>query len=168
VQRLREGKPVVTPGDGTTTLQPACAVDTGRKIAAIAGLAGAIGRPLNLAGPRPLTHDEYVRAIASVVGVEPDIVHIPTDVLLRLDDAAIQNDLLPELTRYPHFVSNNAFDCLVPDFEFTTTLAEGIRSYVERQDALNRFAEAPEPPDEHVLARWGAATEAFERYRSTR
>ncbi len=88
VDRLRRGKPVVVHGDGTG-LWAACHVDdTARAFVGAAGNAVASGCTYNVAGEAWLTWDGYIERFAEAAGAPPPrIVHIPTDVLVRVAPA---------------------------------------------------------------------------------
>ena len=65
-----------------------------------------------------LTFDEYMQLVGGVVGMEPEIVHVPVDVLLSMDSDEIRNSFLSTLARYNTCFSVEAFKADFPDFKW--------------------------------------------------
>ena len=82
--RLRQGRPVLIPGDGSTLLQVGDVDDQARALEQLMGTAATFGRRYNLTGSEAVTRNEYVRLCAEVVGTEPDVHHIPADLMEAL------------------------------------------------------------------------------------
>lgn len=82
--RLRAGRPVLVPGDGTTRLQVGDVDDQARGLVALMGNDAAHGRRYNLTGIESVTRNEYVALAAAAVGVEPDVHYIPADFMEAL------------------------------------------------------------------------------------
>jgi nucleoside-diphosphate-sugar epimerase len=130
VRRMKARRPIIVPGDGTTTVQPSLAINTGEMIAAIAGRSVAFGQSYNVGDERVMSHDDYYRAIGKAIGVEPNLVHVPTELLLRSKE--IRNSLLPELTRFNLQYSLKKFELHFSEFQPSDAFIEGIRSFTER------------------------------------
>jgi nucleoside-diphosphate-sugar epimerase len=79
--RLRAGRRIIVPGDGSRAMQWVHAEDVAAATVQAAGAAVARGRAYNLAGP-PLTQLEYVRTLARVAGVEADVALVPRERLV--------------------------------------------------------------------------------------
>ena len=150
VLRLRAGLPILVPGDGTTLIQPGCAYDTGRMIAQTVNQPVSIGKSYNCAGEKMITHDDYITLFGRIVGKEPNLVHIPTDVLLSLDSEEMQipvfleeklpYGLLGVLTRFNLSYSVDAFKADFPEFKWELPVEEGIKQFVEWNDKNSTFA----------------------------
>lgn len=82
--RIRAGRPIVVPGDGSRTMQWVHARDVARAAVLAAETGRAIGRAYNLAGYPPITQIEYVRLLASIAGKHVDLVHIDREQIQRL------------------------------------------------------------------------------------
>lgn len=79
--RLVAGRPIIVPEDGSSVMQWVHAEDVaGATVKAGMAEAG-LGQAFNLAGS-PLSQLEYVRTLARVAGVEPDLVLVPRERLL--------------------------------------------------------------------------------------
>ena len=159
VDRLRKGKPVVVHGDGSS-LWAACHVDdTARAFAGAAGNGGACGRSYNVAGEEWLTWNRYTELFAAAAGgPPPDIVHIPTDVLLRA---------VPEAGRrcaesYQH---SKIYDTAAArrdlGFRQTVPFEEGVRCTLAWLDARGGIASSDgETWYDRLIAWWRVAAVA--------
>jgi len=137
--RLRDGRPVLTPGDGTTLMHAGCAYDTGRMIAAVAGAPHAVGKDYTVGQRTFMTHDAYVQMFASALGVTPRIVHIPTDLIVSVDAPAARTSLLHDLTRFNVAFSVERFCADFPAFTWQWDLDEWAAHCVtwnQEQDLL--------------------------------
>jgi nucleoside-diphosphate-sugar epimerase len=76
--RLMAGRPIIVPEDGQRTMQWVHADDVAEASVRAAARKTDGPEAFNLAGP-PVTQDEFVRTLARVVGVEPDLVHMPRE-----------------------------------------------------------------------------------------
>jgi nucleoside-diphosphate-sugar epimerase len=134
VERMRQGKPVIVHGDGTSVWT----LTHGRDFAK--GFAGLLCNPRAYGESFHITSDEapcwntIVQTIARAAGVEqPDIVHVPSDAIAAVDRAwgdALLGDMAHSLV-----FDNSKLRRLVPDFVCTTTFAEGAREIVDWFDA---------------------------------
>src|SRR5690606_15134725 len=76
-KRLEEDRPIFVPGDGFPFVHLIHVQDAARLLASIAGNDRAVGRVYNAAGAEYTSVEGCIRLMARVVGVEPDIVHVP-------------------------------------------------------------------------------------------
>jgi len=145
VIRLRSGLPILVPGDGTKLIQPSYAYDTGRMIAAIVGQPVSIGKIYNCGREQVMTQNDFIRLIGSVVGKDPNLVHVPTDLLFSLDIKEIPNNFrrIRILKRFHHLCfSIDAFKADFPTFRWKLPLKEGIKQFVEWNDKNGNLVEA--------------------------
>jgi len=145
IPRLRAGMPVLVPGDGTTLMHPSAAYDTGRMIARMVDSEVSIGKSYTCGSETFMTHDEYIHLFASALGVEPNIVHIPSDLILSTKCEGIRPALLEELTRYNVAFSMEQFKADFPDFQWEKPLIQVAREYIEWNDQMGNF---PDPSEE--------------------
>ncbi len=87
--RLLLGRPVLVPGDGSTLGIVGHVEDQGRAFAALLGVEASFGKRFNLTGDDPHTDNRYVEVLAGVVGVSPEVVHIPAPLMDDLWDNKI-------------------------------------------------------------------------------
>lgn len=161
--RMRAGMPVLAPGGGNTLLHASCAHDTGRMIARVAqGRSTAAGRSYTCGRDGAITFDQYLQLVGDALGVEPEIVHVPLEVLLAIDSEEIARSFVPSLTRYNTCFSVEAFKRDFPDFEWRMSLQEGIRQYVDRCDRRGLFADpAQEIVEDRIIRAWHACLARF-------
>lgn len=132
VDRLRKGKPIVVHGDGSSLWVSCSRDDVARAFVAAIGNERAVGRAYHAAGEEWLTWDTYHRQAAEAIGAPaPDIVHIPTDTLVRA--APKRAAIIAE-----NFQFNNIFDNAAAradlGFRPTTSWMDGVRRMVAYLD----------------------------------
>jgi nucleoside-diphosphate-sugar epimerase len=84
--RLLAGRPVLVPGDGTTLAQVGYVEDQARALRMIMGQPSTFGRRYNLTGKQYFSDEGYVDTIGSVLGVEPQKMAIPAQLMDDLWD----------------------------------------------------------------------------------
>ncbi len=156
IARMRQGKPVIVPGDGTSLWTITHNSDFAVGFVGLLGRRGAIGHAFNITSDEVLTWDEMYRQTAAAAGVEARIVHIASDFIAAC---------MPEMTgTLLGDKSNSAvFDTtkikrFVPDFRAMTPFAEGIRRTVAWFDA----DPARQQVDAEMGARWDRLIAAYE------
>lgn len=123
LERLAAGAPVILHGDGSSRWA-ACHRDDVARAFVAATLLPPSGRAYTVAGHEALTFEGYWRSVADAVGVEPNFVKIPTEVL---------GAVAPRLAEWcvMNFQHDNVFDSTAAarDLGFASTVswAEGIR-----------------------------------------
>ncbi len=83
-KRVMDGRPVLMPGDGSTLLQVGDVDDQARALEQMMGESVTFGRRYNLTGREGISRSDYVATIGRVVGREPEVLTIPTDVMEAL------------------------------------------------------------------------------------
>ncbi len=157
IARMRQGKPLIVPGDGTSLWTITHNSDFAKGFVGLLGRPQATGHAFNIMSDEVLTWDEIYRQVAAAAGVEARIVHIASDFIAAC---------LPEMggTLLGDKSVSAVFDTtkikrFVPDFHATTPFAEGIRRTVAWFDA--------DPGRQHVDAamdaRWDRLVAAYEQ-----
>jgi len=82
-KRLEEGRPIFVPGDGFPFVHLVHVQDVAAMLASIAGADAAVGEVYNCAGLEVSSVEGCIRLMAKVVGVEPEIVHVPLELARR-------------------------------------------------------------------------------------
>ena len=82
--RLLQHRPIVVPHGGLVVCSYGHVDDLCRCMVELVGRPEALGEVFNVT-TEAVTVDLYVRTLADVVGVEPDVVYLPDDVLATLD-----------------------------------------------------------------------------------
>lgn len=81
--RMREGRPVIVPGDGRRLMQFVFVKDLVSACLKVMEEPNAVGHAFNIANPRPLTQTEVVQAFADAAGRKPTLVRIPRERILQ-------------------------------------------------------------------------------------
>jgi UDP-glucose 4-epimerase len=81
--RLEQRRPILVPAEGFPFVHLIHVNDAARAIAAVAGNPNAAGQLYNVAGSEITSVLGCIRLMAKVVGVEPEIVHVPLDIARR-------------------------------------------------------------------------------------
>ena len=81
--RLRDGRPLILPGDGRRLMQFVHINDLVAACVKVIDTPDIDGHAFNIANPRPLTQVEAVEAFARAAGKEPTFVRLPRERILR-------------------------------------------------------------------------------------
>jgi len=147
LRRLKTNRPVLVPGDGTTLMHVSAAVNTGKMIATLVDASRAIGKDYTCGHPVFTTHAGYIRLFAHALGVEPNMVYIPTDLITSVDHPEICGSLLHALTRFNVAFSIDRFLRDFPVFQWEVSLDNWARQVVEWNIQHGLF----NSPDEEIL-----------------
>ncbi len=83
--RLQQGKPVIVQGDGSSLWTVTRTEDFGHAFAKLLGNPKALGQAFHITSDESNHWDAIHRAMATAVGNDAHIVHVPTDTLIRYD-----------------------------------------------------------------------------------
>ena len=85
IDRMRQGKPVVVHGDGTSLWTLTHHEDFARGFVPLLGHPRAVGEAFHITSDEVLTWDQIAHALAAAAGVEARIVHVPSDAIAAAD-----------------------------------------------------------------------------------
>src|SRR5687767_6024841 len=85
--RLRAGRPIIIPEDGSRTMQWVHVHDVASAAVLAATRDVAVGHAYNLASYPPITQIDFVRLLARIAGREAQLVHIPREQIQRAGGA---------------------------------------------------------------------------------
>ena len=85
--RLRAGRPIIIPEDGSRTMQWVHVKDVASAAVLAATRDVAVGHAYNLASYPPITQLEFVQLLARIAGREAHLVHIPREQIQRAGGA---------------------------------------------------------------------------------
>jgi nucleoside-diphosphate-sugar epimerase len=144
LKRIREGKPVIVLGDGTSFWVSSHRDDVAKAFAAAAGNVDTYGKAYNVTGDEFITWEEYYNTAARVMKAPPiKFVHISTDLLCTIAPKSAEWCGL-------NFKFNNIFDNSLAKkelgYKYNVTWEEGVRRMVEYHDRLGEIDSAPEYP----------------------
>lgn len=133
VERMRQGREVVVHGDGTSLWTLTHHEDFARGFVPLLADPRALGEAFHITGDDVLTWDQVVRALGRAAGVEPRIVHVPSDAIAEAD-AGWGAGLLGDKAHSMVF-DTTKLRRLVPEFTTTIRFEEGSRQIVAWHDA---------------------------------
>ena len=156
VERLKQGKKIIVPGDGTSLWTMTHNTDFAKGFVGLMGNQRAIGHAFHITSDEALTWDQILTAIAAAVGVEPKIVHIASDYIIkRIPDQ--EGNLMGDKSLTAIF-DNSKLKSFVPGFAATTPFFQGVRKSVEFFEShpeLHIVDDAFEAQLDQLLAQYG-------------
>jgi nucleoside-diphosphate-sugar epimerase len=133
VERMRRGAPVVVPGDGTSLWTLTHSRDFARAFVGLFGLGSTLGSAFHITSDEALPWNEIYATIGRAAGVEPNLVHVPSDVIAQAD-ADLGAGLLGDKSHSMVF-DNSAIRSVVPGWGARVPFAQGAREIVAWHDA---------------------------------
>jgi nucleoside-diphosphate-sugar epimerase len=157
--RLLRGKPVVLHGDGQSLWTVTHAEDFARPFARLLGREEALGQAFHVTAERAWPWNEIVEAGAAALGVaDPDVVHVPTDTLIRYEPAW-RGPLLGDKA-WSVLFDNAKVRSVVGDFDCPIDPWRGMAKVAER---FPPDAQAFDPATDALLDRIAAEQSALGR-----
>jgi nucleoside-diphosphate-sugar epimerase len=129
VDRIRKGKPLVMFGDGTTPWSFTFAPDLAKAFVGVLGNPHTYGQAYHACSEERCRWEDLYLEFGKVLGIEPQIVHIPSE-LLRIADPGLFSHLYLEKS-FPGLFCNGKIKSVVPDFVCDISLHDGLQMMVE-------------------------------------
>jgi nucleoside-diphosphate-sugar epimerase len=157
--RLKAGRPIIVHGDGSSLWVVTHADDFARGFLGLLGNPRAVGHAFHITSDQVLTWDQIYQGIAEALGVEAEIVHMPSDFIAK---AAPQmaGSLLGDKTWSVVF-DNAKVKSFVPGFQATIPFREGIRrtlAWFAADERRQRVDEAVHAEMDRILAAYAGAS----------
>ncbi|HYP46676.1 MAG TPA: NAD-dependent epimerase/dehydratase family protein [Propionibacteriaceae bacterium] len=133
VDRMRRGADVVVPGDGTSLWTLTHHRDFAHAFVGLFGHPAAVGESFHITSDEWLTWNQIFTTVARAAGVEPRLVHVPSDAIAAADPvwgAGMLGDKSHSLV-----FDNSKVKRLVPDYVATIPFAAGAREILDYYDA---------------------------------
>ena len=127
-QRMLAGKPIVVHGDGTSLWTLTHADDFAKGFVGLLGHLQAIGHAFHITSDYVLTWNQVYEHIGEALGVQPTLVHIPSEFIAKVD-AGIGAGLIGD-KMWSVIFDNSKIKRFVPDYVATIPFHEGIRRTV--------------------------------------
>lgn len=130
--RMRQGKEIVVHGDGTSLWTLTHHEDFAKGFVPLLGHPRTIGEAFHITSDDVLTWNQIAEALAAALGVEPRIVHVPSDAIAAADPewgAALLGDKAHSM-----IFDNAKLRSVVPDFVATIPFERGAREIVAWHD----------------------------------
>jgi len=133
VARMRQGKPVVVHGDGTSLWTLTHHLDFAMGFVPLLGHPRTIGEAFHITSDDVLSWNQIARSLATAAGVEAQLVHITSDAIAAADPewgAGLLGDKAHSM-----IFDNAKLRSVVPDYRATIPFEQGAREIVAWHDA---------------------------------
>ncbi len=125
IRRMKEGHPVIVPGDGTSLWTVTWNGDFAVGLLGLFGNPNALGEAFHITSDEVLTWDQIYQETARAIGVTPQLVHIPSE-LIAAYDPDMWGSLIGDKSHSAVY-DNSKIKRFVPEFDAKVTWAEGVR-----------------------------------------
>jgi nucleoside-diphosphate-sugar epimerase len=157
VDRMRRGKKVIVPGDGSSLWVITHNTDFAKGLVGLLGHRQAIGHAFHITTDEVMCWDQFYRIVGEAAGVEPKLIHIPSDFIgACLPDSL--GGLIGDKAVSVVF-DNSKIKRFVPDYSVTMPFWRGIRRTMEWFDADASRRQV----DDAANAAWDKLIEGYER-----
>ncbi len=130
VKRIKEGKPVIIHGDGTSLWTITHNSDFAKAYAGLIGNPAAIGEAFQITTDESISWNRIYKAIADALGVELKPYYVSSQMLADMSDYDFTGSLIGDKANTVVF-DNSKVKKLVPDFKATVSAEEGIKMTVK-------------------------------------
>ncbi|GAB4371735.1 MAG: SDR family oxidoreductase [Spirochaetales bacterium] len=127
--RIRNGKPLVMFGDGSTPWQFTFVEDLAKAYAGVVGNPKAFGQAYHATTDEIHRWEDLYLEFGKIVGKEPRIVHVPSELLMQAAPELCSH-LYFEKT-FPGVFDNGKIRTVVPDYKAEVSLHEGLARIAE-------------------------------------
>lgn len=157
IDRMKRGQKVIVPGDGTSLWVTTWNADFAKGLVGLLGNQNAIGEAFQITSDEALTWDQIYLEVYQALGAEPNVVHIPSDLLVAHDPEKL-GTLIGDKSNSVVF-DNSKIKRFVPEFHCEVGWAEGVRR------SLAWFESHPEfqTVDDDAVRAWDQIISAYER-----
>jgi nucleoside-diphosphate-sugar epimerase len=158
IDRMRQGKKVIVHGDGTSLWVLTHHRDFAKGFVGLLGNNRAIGEAFHITSDELLTWNQIFEMMGRAAGVEPRIVHIPSDFIAAFDPewgAGLLGDKAHSMV-----FDNTKIKHLVPDFAATIPFAHGaeeIMAWFDADPARQTVDEELSRRMDNIIAAYGSA-----------
>lgn len=125
IDRMKLGKKVIIPGDGTSLWVLTWNADFAKGLIGLLGNDEAIGEAFHITSDEVLTWDQIFLEVYQALGLEPNIIHISSEMIIRHDPDKL-GTLLGDKVNSVVF-DNGKIKRFVPGYDCEVNWAEGIR-----------------------------------------
>lgn len=129
VERMKKGKKIIVPGDGTSLFTITHNSDFAKGFVGLLGNSKSIGHAFHITSDEVLTWDQIALIIGKAAGVEPEILHVSSDFICRVAPE-YTGGLIGEKSVSMVF-DNSKIKRFVPGFCATMPLLEGMKQTID-------------------------------------
>ncbi len=136
VDRIKKGLPIIVHGDGSSLWTLTHSDDFAVAFTGLIGNLKSIGHAFHITSDEALSWDQIHQYITDAVGAKANIVHIPSDFIVKVEPS-LEGSLLGDKTWSAVF-DNTKIKSFVPYYQATIPFQEGIKR------TMKWFEEKPE------------------------
>jgi nucleoside-diphosphate-sugar epimerase len=157
VDRIKRGGKVIVPGDGNSLWVLTWNADFAKGLLGLLGNPNAIGEAFHVTSDEVLTWNQIFHELYSAIGADPNIVHIPSDLIVAYNPDSL-GTLIGDKINSAVF-DNSKIKRFVPDFKCEVPWSEGLRR------ALRWFEEdkSRQTIDDEMNSMWDKIIAGYER-----
>jgi len=133
VERMRKGKRIIVPGDGTSLWTLTHAADFAKGIVGLFGNAKATGNAVHITSDEVLSWDQITRLIGKACGAEPRVAHVSSEFICAFAPGLVGSLIGDKSVSV--VLDNSKIKRLVPEYVATIPFSEGIEQSVQWYDA---------------------------------
>jgi len=159
VDRIRSGKKLIIPGDGTSLWVLTWNADFAKGLVGLLGNRKAIGEAFHITSDEALSWNQIYLEVYQALGLEPNVIHIPSDLIASHWDHAT-GSLIGDKANSVVF-DNSKIKRFVPDFCCEVRWAEGVRRSIKWHEDHPQFHSI----DNEMNAIWDRIIAAYEKAR---
>jgi nucleoside-diphosphate-sugar epimerase len=154
VNRMRQGKKVIIPGDGTSLWVMTHHKDFAKGFVGLLGHSGAIGEAIHITSDEWLSWNQLFEIIARAAKAELKPVHVPSDLITAYDPdwgAGLLGDKAHSM-----IFDNSKIKRLVPDFRASIPFSRGAEEVIAWYDAdpaRQKIDEKFDKQEDEIIAR---------------
>ena len=129
LHRIRHGKPIVLPGDGTSVWTMTHARDFAVGLLGLTGNSQALGEAFHITSDEWLTWNQIFQDLGRHLGQEPIFSHLPSSVVMRADEelgAGFWGDKAHSM-----IFDNSKLKNAVPEFDAAIPFASGSKDIID-------------------------------------
>ena len=157
IDRMKRGQKVIVPGDGTSLWVLTWNEDFARGLVGLLGHPMAIGEAFTITSDQALSWDQIHLEAYRALGLEPNLVHIPSDLIAMYWPDAV-GSLIGDKSNSVVF-DNTKIKRFVPDFTCDVDWAEGLKRCLAWFEAHPDY----QTVDEKLDVLWDEIIRSFER-----
>jgi nucleoside-diphosphate-sugar epimerase len=125
IDRMKHGKKIIIPGDGTSLWVMTWNGDFAKGLMGLLGNPKAVGEVFHITSDEVLTWNQIFLEVYNALGLEPNIIHIPSDFIIAHDPEKL-GTLTGDKSNSVVF-DNSKIKRFVPDFNCGVNWSEGVR-----------------------------------------
>lgn len=157
IDRIKRGKKVIIPGDGTSLWVLTWNRDFARGLIGLLGNDQALGHAFHITSDEVLSWNQIYMEVYKALGVQPNIIHIPSDLITAYWPDAV-GSLIGDKSNSAVF-DNNKIKRYVPEYHCDVRWAEGVRRSIAWHEA-----DPSRMTIDHALNDvWGKIINAYEK-----